>query len=315
MQLTDQQIGDFSETGFTVVEGLLDLAEVDVLRSELDSFALGHYQLSSLVRMADGRRGRPNDDHELELELERMTEGERLRAIQTVQFPHLSSTPCRELVERKDLLVAIGALAGAHLGTRVGEMTCIQSFVFYKHPGELGKAWHQDETYIQTDDGTLTGVWVALDDATVENGCLWFVPGSHGSRQLFPMEAHSRPDEFDHALEAQGCDTNAEVPVEVAAGDAVVFNGYLLHSSGPNRSSSWRRAIANHYMNSESELRWNMPHDLLWPPASAGVIWGPSLESSLSVPPRAVDHFRTHRSSPSVRQNAPREPRTQRAGH
>jgi phytanoyl-CoA hydroxylase len=276
VQLTDQQIGDFSETGFTVVEGLLGLAEVDVLRSELDCFALGYYQLSSVE--APGIGGRPNDDHELKLE--RMAEDERLRAIQTVHFPHWVSTPCRELVERKDLLAAIGALAGAHLGTRVGEMTCIQSFVFYKHPGELGKAWHQDETYIQTDDGTLTGVWVALDDATVENGCLWFVPGSHGSRQLFPMEAHCRPDEFDYALEAQGCDTNAEVPVEVAAGDAVVFNGYLLHSSGPNRSSSWRRAIATHYMSSESEPRWNMPNDLLWPPASAGVTRRPILWSS-----------------------------------
>jgi ectoine hydroxylase-related dioxygenase (phytanoyl-CoA dioxygenase family) len=45
---------------------------------------------------------------------------------------------------------------------------------------------------------------------------------------------------------AQGCDPNAEVPVEVTAGDAVVFNDYLLHSWVPNRSSIWRRAMATH---------------------------------------------------------------------
>ena len=276
MQLTDQQIGDFAEMGFTVIEGLLDLAEVDALRLELDRFALGHYQLSSVE--APGIGGRPSEDHELKLE--KMTDSERLRAIQTVHFPHWVSAPCRELVERKDLLDALSALAGERLGTPVDEMTCIQSYIFYRHPGELGKAWHQDETYIQSDEGTLTGVWVALDDATVENGCLRFVPGSHGSRQLFPMEPHGRLDEFDHALEAQGFDATTEMPIEVAAGDAVVFSGYLLHSSGANRSSSWRRSIATHYLNSECEPGWNMPNDLSWPPASAGVTWGPVLESS-----------------------------------
>ena len=76
MQLTDQQVGDFAEMGFTVIEGLLDLAEVDALRLELDRFALGHYQLNSVE--APGIGGRPSEDHELKLE--KMTDSERLRA-------------------------------------------------------------------------------------------------------------------------------------------------------------------------------------------------------------------------------------------
>ena len=55
----------------------------------------------------------------------------------------------------------------------------MQSMLFIKSSGKPGQAWHQDEAHIPTRDRTLTAVWIALDDATVANGCLWVIPGSH----------------------------------------------------------------------------------------------------------------------------------------
>ena len=47
---------------------------------------------------------------------------------------------------------------------------CMQSMLFVNGSGKPGQAWHQDEVYIPTRDRWLTGAWIAMDDATVENG-------------------------------------------------------------------------------------------------------------------------------------------------
>lgn len=60
----------------------------------------------------------------------------------------------------------------------------MQSMLFIKSAGKLGQNWYQDEGFIHTGDQTLNAAWIALDDATVENGCLWVIPGSHQSRMI-----------------------------------------------------------------------------------------------------------------------------------
>ncbi len=130
-----------------------------------------------------------------------------------------------------------------------------------KSEGKAGQAWHQDEHFIPTRDRSLTGAWIALDDAAVDNGCLWVLPGSHRPGVLYPDREHDDP-RFDCAIEAFDFpyDDADAVPVEVAAGSVVLFNGYLLHQSLPNtRPGSFRRALVNHYMSAESLLPWRGP--------------------------------------------------------
>src|SRR5690606_7214288 len=103
----------------------------------------------------------------------------------------------------------------------------------------------------------LIGAWIAMDDATIENGCLWVIPGSHRTGFLYPQRQHNNPDEFDFAGESYGFDESEEVPVEVKAGAVVFFNGYLLHRSRRNRSNIYRRVLVNHYMNAWSHLPWH----------------------------------------------------------
>lgn len=143
----------------------------------------------------------------------------------------------------------------------------MQSMLFVKASGKPGQAWHQDEDYIPTRDRSLTGCWLAMDDATVENGCLWVIPGSHRPGVLWPMRFH-HDRRFDCSWESfdtpYGDDPG--VPVEVKAGTVVVFNGYLLHRSLPNVApKGYRRALVTHYMSAQSLLPW------LWPEKPTGM--------------------------------------------
>jgi ectoine hydroxylase-related dioxygenase (phytanoyl-CoA dioxygenase family) len=135
---------------------------------------------------------------------------------------------------------------------------CMQSMLFIKASGKPGQAWHQDEFFIPTRDRSLTGAWMALDDATVENGCLWVLPGSHRHGLIWPQHKHGDP-RFDctgEAMEFPYSDDDA-VPVEVKKGSIIFFNGYLLHRSLPNYApSGFRRSLVNHYMSAESLLPW-----------------------------------------------------------
>lgn len=135
---------------------------------------------------------------------------------------------------------------------------CMQSMFFVKGPGKPGQAWHQDEIYIPTRDRSLVGAWIALDDATIDNGCLWIHPRSHKAGVLYPMSPHSDP-RFDPTGESHSFPYDAEggVPVECPAGSVVFFNGYVLHRSLPNKTGGFRRAYVMHYMSAESLLPWD----------------------------------------------------------
>jgi phytanoyl-CoA hydroxylase len=177
-----------------------------------------------------------------------------LRTYLCIHFPHKVSPLARDLARHP---VAVDVLAGV-IGPNIKMM---QSMLFIKSEGKPGQAWHQDETHIPTRDRSLSAVWIALDDATVENGCLWVIPGSHRPGVLYPDREQEDP-RFDCTREAYGFRYAEEdaVPVELPAGAALVFDGYLLHRSLPNSGRhGMRRALVNHYMSAESLLPWFAP--------------------------------------------------------
>ncbi len=125
--------------------------------------------------------------------------------------------------------------------------------VQYKPPVIGGPTdWHQDHPYwpiIQPAD--LVSAWVALDDADVENGCMWMVPGSHkwgphkgGTLGTDPATFTPTPD---LTLLPPGIDTTA-VPLPVKKGHVGLHHCLTWHGSPPNGSDRGRPAIAVHYM-------------------------------------------------------------------
>ena len=85
---------------------------------------------------------------------------------------HKISPAYRRLLHDERLVDVACALIGPNV-------KCVHSVLFIKSPGEPGNAWHQDEFFIPSRDRSITTAWIALDDATVENGCLHLIPGSH----------------------------------------------------------------------------------------------------------------------------------------
>jgi phytanoyl-CoA hydroxylase len=122
-----------------------------------------------------------------------------------------------------------------------------QSQVIFKQPhigGEVG--WHQDASFFVTTPQTVTTFWFALEDATLDNGCLWVEPGGHGGplREQYVCE-NSR-------LEMRPLDAtpwparDQAMALPVAAGTLVVFHGLLPHCSAANRSARSRLAYTLH---------------------------------------------------------------------
>jgi phytanoyl-CoA hydroxylase len=170
-----------------------------------------------------------------------------------IHFPHKISPLVRDLALHPAVVDELVDIIGPNV-------KLMQSMLFIKGAGKPGQAWHQDEAHIPTRDRSLTAVWLALDDATLDNGCLWVIPGSHRRGVLYPTR-DQWDTRFDGTPEAYGFphDADEAVPVELAAGGAVIFNGYLLHRSLPNGSARPRRALVNHYMSAESLLPWFPP--------------------------------------------------------
>ena len=240
-------LNDYRRDGYLICRGLVDAATVAALREEA-------------VAIACGRRGA----------IEGATPGGRddeavLRDVLAIHFPHKISPRMRAMLRHEPIVSVLRQIVGE-------DVKCMQSMLFVKNAGKPGQAWHQDETFIPTPDASLTGVWIALDDATIDNGCLWVQPGSHRERRLWPSRPCSDA-RFDGAPESFGWDSaewprEGGVAAEVAAGSVVFFTGYTLHRSLDNRrSSGFRRALVNHVMSARSPLPWSFggsrfaPHD------------------------------------------------------
>lgn len=113
-----------------------------------------------------------------------------------------------------------------------------------RHGGSL--PWHQDEVYWDPSfDYRALACWMPLDPATVESGCMSFIPGSH--RGDLAMHHRFGADYSDHVVYAEGVDTSKAVAVPVSVGGASFHHCRTLHYSAPNRSDRERRAYSNEW--------------------------------------------------------------------
>ena len=233
--VTAEDAAFYKENGYLIVENALTTAEIEELRRETVAICRG--------QRGELRRGHTHTPDE--------TDDEVIQKYLCIHFPHKVSDIMYKHLAHPVMVDALTKVIGPNV-------KCMQSMLFIKAAGKPGQAWHQDEDYIPTRDRSLTGGWMALDDATVENGCLWVIPGSHKHGILWPQDQQNDP-RFDCSEESYGFPYGPqdEIPVEVKAGSIVFFNGYLLHRSLENRAESgYRRVLVNHYMSAESLLPW-----------------------------------------------------------
>lgn len=238
--LSDAAVSFYQREGYLVLVDAFSPEEVKDLKSE----AL------SLCRNEDGTVAG------VEPASASATDQEVLERVLCIHFPHKLSQVFHDNLSHPAIRDTLTSVIGPNV-------KCMQSMLFLKASGKPGQAWHQDEDFIPTRDRSLTGAWVAMDDATLENGCLWVLPRSHTRGILWPQKFHF-DNRFDCTRESYDFPWKDEdsVPVEVRAGSVVFFNGYLLHRSLPNRAAhGFRRSLVNHYMSAESLLPWFKPDD------------------------------------------------------
>ena len=136
------------------------------------------------------------------------------------------------------------ATLAAGLGLR--QPLLLQSMYLFKQAGVGGEVgWHQDATYLRTEPSTVTGFWIALDDAAADNGCLMALPGGHRGplRQWF---GYVGGELVTRTLDATPWPASGAVALEARRGTLVVLHGLLPHASAPNRSARPRHAYALH---------------------------------------------------------------------
>ena len=142
----------------------------------------------------------------------------------------------------------------AELG--ISDPLLLQSMVIFKPPRIGGEVvCHCDHSFLWTDPQTVVGLWFALDDATVANGCMWAIPGGHvgGARTRFRLDGTGGTT--TDVLDPTPYDHGDLVPVEAEAGTLVAFHGCLPHWSGANTSDRPRLAYTLHVIDGTAHYR------------------------------------------------------------
>ncbi len=169
--------------------------------------------------------------------------GVRARTVlRKLDNPHHHRALVRELAATPALVDVVESLIGPGVSVYFSQ-------VFFKPPEGGGpKPAHQDNFYFgpNNTEGVVTA-WVALDDATLENGCLYFGNGSNQG----PVYPHIAPadEPYNLQLPPHILSLQPMSPAPVPRGGVSFHHGNTFHQSGPNFSTRWRRACALHYVN------------------------------------------------------------------
>jgi len=231
-RLSEAQVARFAAQGWLAVSGVFRPDEVQTAVAALGDFVHGrivptdgrtHVQEEAALRQADGAPAPETP------------EARERRVRKVFDFTH-HDPRLRALTVQPRLRALLAQLIGP-------ESNLIQDMALLKPP-LVGseKPWHQDTAYFDwLPLGGVVGCWIALDPATVENGCMQVIPGTH----LEGPVAHF------HRRDCQIADSRVQVQRAVAVplepGGVLFFSGLIHHGTPPNRSADRRRALQFHY--------------------------------------------------------------------
>ncbi len=253
--LSDEQRAAYDRDGFLVLEGFVTEAACAELRARADELVAA-FEPDDEVRsiFTTNEQTRHSDEYFLSsgdqirffFEEEAFDADGELRQAKALSINKLGHAmhDLDPIFERFSHTAAL-----AELCTDLGfvDPTILQSMYIFKQPHIGGEVVsHDDHTFLWTDPQTVTGFWFALEDATLENGCLWALPGGHriGPKKRFRRDGAGGTT-FD-VIDDTPYPEEGLVPLEVPAGTLVVLHGLLPHRSGANRSDRSRHAYTLH---------------------------------------------------------------------
>lgn len=130
----------------------------------------------------------------------------------------------------------------------------IQSMYIFKH-AQIGGVVdvHQDSTFLYTEPKSCVGFWFALEDASVENGCLWATPGGHRTTLRSWFKRKSEGGTEFQIFDNTPFEMEDMIPLEVKKGACIVLDGLLPHYSLPNTSGKSRQAYSIHTIDGKAQ--------------------------------------------------------------
>jgi phytanoyl-CoA hydroxylase len=253
-RLTDQMVADFRSAGVLILHDFTTISACDELRhrmveliEEFDPADVGTvFSTRSDEHQADEYFVGSGDKIRFFFEDGAFdTEGNLIRS--KADSLNKAGHAMHDLDPVFDAFSRTPELAGLADSIGFDEPAIIQSMYIFKPPGIGGEVvCHQDSTYIYTEPESCVGFWFALQDATIENGCMHFIPGAHKG----PLRKRNYRDAdgniVNEIVDETPFDMDRALPAEAAAGTLVVFDGRAPHFSAPNTSDKSRHAYTLH---------------------------------------------------------------------
>ena len=249
------RLEQFRRDGFLVLEGFNSAAECDALMRRAAELTAGFdydghpsvFQTSEQERTSDEYFLASGDRIAFFFEKDAFDENGRLRndllhSLNKIGHAMHDLDPVFNGFSRSPQMKRLAAELS------LSEALIIQSMYIFKHARIGGVVdVHQDATFLYTEPASCVGFWFALEDATVENGCLWAKPGGHRTslRAWFRRKAEGGGTEFE-TFDPTPLETEGAIPLEVKKGACIVLDGLLPHYSLPNTSGKSRHAYAIH---------------------------------------------------------------------
>lgn len=259
--LTPQQIQQYQQQGYTVLNQVIDPSTLDKVKAQAAAIVEKYGSDDNMAIFTTKNNERSDDDYFL-------NSAETIRCFfeeeafndqgELVQPRHLCINKIGHALHQLDPV--FDAFSHTRLLAQVAQEIGIaqpqirQSMYIFKQPNIGGEVkWHQDASFFFTSPHSVVTFWFAIEDSTLDNGCLWVEPAGH----LSPLRERFRLKQRDTSMEI--LDTtpwptdNGGIPVEVSAGSIVIFQGHLPHYSAPNRSARSRQAYTLHVTDGQAE--------------------------------------------------------------
>ena len=239
--LTDSQNDSWNESGFILCKGMISEQDCEQINHEVSEI------IHSIIKEEDEFSHAYGGDGKIAIR--EMKPNEHAKTIEDEMsklFRIHSKGIFNDIIKREEFINPLRDILGENID-------CFLSQFIFKNPGAWGQPWHQDSSYFNFNKSPQVGVWIATSEATLENGCLVILPGSHKE----PLHEHltdERPGANYGYTEIKDHDFSNEEPLLLEKGDVLFFHSFLMHKSYDNKSSERRTAMVYHFAESDTKV-------------------------------------------------------------
>ncbi len=249
--ITDRHIAQYHAQGFLAVENAFTPEEVHIGLEAIGDLIAGKNPAFQNIQYRADVRDR----------VESMSLEERLDAVRRMLYFTEYEPRLKALAHKPELLSVLSRLLG-------DAARLFQDMALIKPPRGREKPWHQDHAYFElTPETRVVGVWIALDPAGIENGCMRVMPGKHYPKRIahFQIRDLQICDDEMTGREAES------MAVPLKPGGCLIFDSYIPHGTPSNHSATRRRALQYHYFTENAERITADERVALWGGEARGV--------------------------------------------